>query len=243
MLRLLRQKFPPSVDLQLDGRLVPVTVKASARARHYRLSIPHVGGPVLTVPQHARWSEAEAFLVRHASWLAARLKRAPDIVSFAAGATIPLRGVPHRVAGSGKVRGRVEIEEREGEPTLVVPGTPEHHARRLTDWLKAEAELDLQGRVAVHAANLGATVKSLCLRSQSSRWGSCSSSGRLNFNWRLILAPPFVLDYVAAHEVAHLLEMNHSKAFWSTVKRTCPDMDRGRAWLKVHGSELMAYGR
>ena len=80
------------------------------------------------------------------------------------------------------------------------------------------------------------------MRSQSTRWGSCSTTGRLNFNWRLVLAPPFVLDYVAAHEVAHLVEMNHSEAFWATVERTLPGMERGRAWLKAHGRQLMVYG-
>ena len=92
----------------------------------------------------------------------------------------------------------------------------------------------------MHAARLGVTVKSIRMRSQSTRWGSCSSSGTINYNWRLIMAPPFVLDYVAAHEVAHLVEMNHSAAFWATVKRTLPDMERGRAWLKAHGRALMA---
>ena len=83
-------------------------------------------------------------------------------------------------------------------------------------------------------------VKAVKMREQRSRWGSCSSSGNINYNWRLIMAPPFVLDYVAAHEVAHLVEMNHSAAFWATVKRTLPDMERGRAWLKAHGRKLMA---
>ena len=80
------------------------------------------------------------------------------------------------------------------------------------------------------------------MRSQSTRWGSCSTTGRLNFNWRLVLAPPFVLDYVAAHEVAHLVEMNHSDAFWRVVEKTLPDMERGREWLRVNGRELMVYG-
>ena len=84
-------------------------------------------------------------------------------------------------------------------------------------------------------------VRQVRLRSQSSRWGSCSSTGNINYNWRLILAPPHVLDYVAAHEVAHLVEMNHSPAFWATVERALPDMDRGRAWLKAHGRDLMAW--
>jgi len=86
------------------------------------------------------------------------------------------------------------------------------------------------------------TVKAISMRSQSTRWGSCSSTGKLNFNWRLILAPPYVLDYVAAHEVAHLVQMNHSTAFWRTVEKALPTMARGRDWLKEHGRELMVYG-
>ena len=242
MLNLLRRKFPDSVDARIDGRLVAVAVRVSARARNYRLSIPHHGGPVLTIPRHGRWPEAEAFLARHTAWLAARLSRAPQPVAFTPGAVIPLRGVPHRLAASGAVRGRVEVVAAEGEAILLVPGAPEHQARRLTDWLKGEAERDLAARVALHAGVLGVSVRSLRLRAQSTRWGSCSSAGSLNFNWRLILAPPFVLDYVAAHEVAHLLEMNHSRAFWDNVRRTCPEMERGRAWLRAHGRQVMAYG-
>ena len=238
----LRRAFPDSVETQVDGRQVAVTVRVSPRARYYRLSIPHDGRPVLTIPRHGRWPEAEAFLFRQTPWLAARLKRAPPLVLFAEGELVPVRGIPHRIVATGRVRGAVEVGAAEGEPLLLVPGAPEHRPRRLTDWLKSEAERDLGTQVAIHAARLGATVKSLRLRSQASRWGSCSSTGRLNFNWRLILAPPFVLDYVAAHEVAHLLQMNHSAAFWDTVRRTCPEMDRGRAWLKAHGRQLMAYG-
>jgi len=85
-------------------------------------------------------------------------------------------------------------------------------------------------------------VKSVSMRSQSTRWGSCSSTGSLNYNWRLILAPPHVLDYVAAHEVAHLVHMNHSAQFWAATKRALPDMERGKAWLKAHGKVLMGYG-
>jgi len=96
--------------------------------------------------------------------------------------------------------------------------------------------------VAHYAAILEVYPKGITIRGQSSRWGSCSSAGRLNFNWRLVLAPPFVLEYVAAHEVAHLVEMNHSPAFWAQVSRALPDMDRGRNWLKAHGHQLMSYG-
>lgn len=237
-----KPKIPSSTVIAVDGAPVSVTVRVNARARSYRLSIPHSGGPVLTLPPHGKWAEAEAFLHRHHNWLAARIKRAPEQSLFGDGGVVPLRGVPHRIVGTGRVRGRVEVSEMDGEPILLVPGDPAHQARRLTDWLKDEAQADLVARSAVHAARLGVTVKSVKMRSQASRWGSCSSTGNISYNWRLVLAPPFVLDYVAAHEVAHLVEMNHSAAFWATVKRTLPDMEKGRAWLKAHGRQLMAHG-
>ena len=237
-----KPKIPASTELPIDGRMVSVAVRIHARARSYRLSIPHSGLPVLTLPPHGKWVEAEAFLLRHSNWLAARLKRAPEAVNLGDGGMVPLRGVEHAIVGTGKVRGRVEVSEQDGVPVLLVPGDPAHQARRLIDWLKVEAAIDLAARTAVHAERLGVSVKSVKLRSQSSRWGSCSSTGNLNYNWRLIISPPHVLDYVAAHEVAHLKEMNHSDKFWATVKRTLPDMERGRAWLKAHGRELMLYG-
>ncbi|UXN71218.1 M48 family metallopeptidase [Devosia neptuniae] len=237
-----KPKIPASTVIEIDGQAVIVTVRVHARARSYRLSIPHNGGPVLTLPPHGKWVEAENFLHRQHNWLAARLKRAPEATPFTDGEVVTLRGVEHRIVATGKLRGRVELAEIDGAPAVLVPGDAAHQARRLTDWLKSEAEADLVRQSAIHAARLGVVVKAVKLREQKSRWGSCSSSGNINYNWRLILAPPFVLDYVAAHEVAHLVEMNHSAAFWATVKRTLPDMERGRAWLKAHGRQLMAYG-
>ncbi|MDR3474226.1 MAG: SprT family zinc-dependent metalloprotease [Devosia sp.] len=242
MIAFLQKKWPEATEARIDGRAITIAVRVSARARSYRLSIPHYGAPVLTVPRYGRWSEAEAFLNRQTGWLAARLKRAVEPVVFTEGARVPVRGIDHLVVATGKVRGRVEVTEIDGAPALLVPGEPAHQARRLTDWLKAEAQRDLEASVAIHTTALEVVAKSVRLRSQSTRWGSCSSTGRLNFNWRLILAPPFVLDYVAAHEVAHLVEMNHSAAFWATVEKTLPEMARGRSWLKAHGRRLMAYG-
>lgn len=235
-----RQTIPNTTAIELDGVMVTVAVKTSKRARSFRLSLP-ASGPLLTLPEKARWADAEAFLFRHRHWLAARLPRTTHAMRLTVGTDLPLRGVPHRIVASGMLRGRVEVIEDEDGPALSVPGSAEHQPRRLYDWLKAQALADLNQRSAFHAARLGVTVRQVRLRSQSSRWGSCSSTGNINYNWRLILAPPFVLDYVAAHEVAHLVEMNHSDAFWATVKRTLPDMERGRAWLKAHGRELMAW--
>ena len=241
MLSFLRQSPPPSrTHLEIDGETVAVAVRVSRRARSFRLSLPATG-PVLSLPEGARWAEAEAFLLRQRHWLAARLARTTPARRLVAGSLVPLRGEAHRIVASGQLRGRVTPLALAGEAALSVPGTPEHLPRRLYDWLRAEALADLGRQSAWHAARLGVAPTRIQLRSQSSRWGSCSSTGTINYNWRLILAPPHVLDYVAAHEVAHLLEMNHSPAFWATVARTLPDMARGRAWLKAHGRELMAW--
>ncbi len=235
-----KQSIPASSTLELDGKSVEVVVRISKRASSFRLSLP-ASGPVLSVPERARWSDAEAFLHRHRHWLAARLPRTTPVKRLEAGALLPVRGVLHTIEATGSVRGRVTTLLEGDTPILLAPGAAEHLPRRLYDWLKAEALTDLNRQSAVHAARLGVKVKQVRLRSQSSRWGSCSSTGAINYNWRLILAPPHVLDYVAAHEVAHLLEMNHSPAFWATVERTLSDMERGRAWLKAHGRELMAW--
>ena len=94
----------------------------------------------------------------------------------------------------------------------------------------------------VHARNLGVRARRITLRDQKSRWGSCSSAGQLSFSWRLVLAPPFVLDYVAAHEVAHLAEMNHGPRFWRLVAKTLPAFEEAKVWLRIHGMDLYRYG-
>ncbi len=228
--------------LDVGGAPLNIAVRVNARARSYRLRLGDGGRAVLTVPEYGKPDEARAFLDRNRAWLEARLHRAPKPRPFADGATIPLRNVEHLILATGRVRGTVLPDELDGMKVLYVPGAPEHLGRRLADWLKEQAKQDLHDCVGVHAANLGVRPTAMSLRDQSSRWGSCSSRGRLNFNWRLVLAPPFVLDYVAAHEVAHMREMNHSPAFWAEVERTLPDYAKGRAWLKAHGRELMVYG-
>jgi len=237
-----RQKIPDQTALELDGKQVVVRIRRSTRSQRYRLTISRTGIALLTIPPNGRWLEAERFLQKQRAWLVARLKRNPVPVPFVDGAKIVLRGRAALIAASGELRGQVEVQKRADMLVLTVPGGGEHLARRLTDWLKIEALDELEKRTELHAGRLNVTPKSVRIRAQSSRWGSCSSGARLNYNWRLILAPPFVLDYVAAHEVAHLCEMNHSPAFWARVKQTMPEMERGRAWLKAHGGQLMAYG-
>ncbi len=152
-----------------------------------------------------------------------------------------LRGVEHElVFEHGRALPRIET----GHPPRLVAPAPDValFESRLLRFFKDEARRDLIDRVAHHAVTLGVRPVRLQVKELRSRWGSCSADGVLSFSWRLILAPPFVLDYLAAHEVAHLKEMNHSRRFWAHVRRCMPEYDRGRRWLHEHGCALHAVG-
>jgi predicted metal-dependent hydrolase len=175
-----------------------------------------------------------------------RLEGVPQSVPFRAGACIPLRGNMSEIVFDGPAPGRSVVEVSpgsEGRPSrLLVHGAIEHAPRRLRDWLVAEAARDLDRCVTHHARNLGLRARRIAVKDQKSRWGSCSSNGQLSFSWRLILAPPVVLDYVAAHEVAHLAEMNHGPRFWRLVRQTMPNLEEAKLWLRRNGLDLYRYG-
>jgi hypothetical protein len=141
-----------------------------------------------------------------------------------------------------KPRANGEAYDTRDLPRICVSGGDEHGPRRLTDWLRQQAKADLTERTHFHASNLGCRAKRVSMRDQSTRWGSCSTTGTISFSWRLIFAPSNVLDYVAAHEAAHLREMNHGPRFWRLVRETMPDMQKARAWLKQNGAELHRFG-
>jgi hypothetical protein len=156
---------------------------------------------------------------------------------------VPLRGMPHRIVHRSGERGTVWTETRDsGDKVICVAGDYEFIDRRVHDFLKREARRELHKSAQEYAQALGVRVRRLSIRDQSSRWGSCTSAGSLSFSWRLILAPPFVLDYLAAHEVAHLGHMNHGPRFWNLVERTMPRHEEARSWLRKHGASLHRYG-
>jgi len=164
-------------------------------------------------------------------------------VPFRHGTVVPVRGLDHRIDHRRGARGTVWSEvASDGVRLLCVAGEAPHVGRRVADHLKREAKRDLEAASRRYAARLGIAVKRVSIRDQASRWGSCSATGVLSYSWRLILAPPFVLDYLAAHEVAHFIEMNHSPRFWRTVLGICPDAKRAKAWLDAHGADLHRYG-
>jgi predicted metal-dependent hydrolase len=190
------------------------------------------------LPPRVGRGEALDFARKSAGWISARLKSEPADRPLRAGGEILIRGERRRILHSGSRRGAVALTDA----AVIVSGDEAHLPRRLADWLKAEAKRDLVKASEFYAAAMGASFHRLSVRDQKSRWGSCSSDGVLSYSWRLVLAPPYVLDYVAAHEVAHLRHMNHGRGFWRLVLTHCPHAGRAKSWLKLNGAALHAYG-
>ncbi len=230
----------------IQGLDAAIEVRRHPRARRLTLRVSRTRRAVIvTIPARCDPGEAGSLIHRNLAWVQERLGCLPAPVPFQDGTFIPLRGEASKVTFVGS-RAR-----RGSGPVLSVPGTQclelhvsgrsEHAPRRLRDWLFKEARRDLEERVRAHTASLDLRAKKIAVRDQTSRWGSCSTTGVLSFSWRLILAPPFVLDYVAAHEVAHLAEMNHGPRFWALVRRLTPRMDEAKRWLQVYGLDLYRY--
>ena len=242
---LYRRPYEPSrLLVQHGSQIYSVRLRRHRRARRYTLRIhPSEREAILTMPPRGTIADAKDFAQRHGGWIAARLGRLPKAAPFLPGTVVSLRGVAHKIVHRAGHRGTVWTEMREsGERILCVAGDAEHIERRVHDYLKREARKDLQKASTSYAQALGVKVRRLSIRDQSSRWGSCTSAGSLSFSWRLILAPPYVLDYLAAHEVAHLVEMNHSMRFWRVVGKVCDHVERAKTWLDTHGNDLHRYG-
>ena len=232
--------------LKVDGISAPVEVRRHPTARRLTLRVSRTQHAViLTMPRSSDLREADRFLLRNRDWVRERLECVPEPVPLIDGAVFPLRGVPHEIAFEPAIRGAgvIDIAPRAGRrvPVVSVRGSAEHGPRRLRDWLYAEAARDLHVAVSRYAKALGVKPLRITLRDQKTRWGSCSSAGQLSFSWRLLLAPPVVLDYVAAHEVAHLVHMNHGPRFWRLVDRIMPRSGEAKAWLRIHGMDLYRY--
>jgi predicted metal-dependent hydrolase len=218
----------------------PVAIRVNPRARRMLLRVDAARRTVeLVLPRGVAPRLGLDFLAAKRGWIAARLDSMPRPVPFAEGAVIPVFGVPHRI--------RREVDPaappvviRQGE--IRVRGEPAHFARRVRDHLARLAQRELAVRSRGLAKQIGRSVARVGVRETRSRWGSCSSSGSLSFSWRLVFAPDAVVDYVVAHEVAHLAEMNHGPRFWRLVAGLAPDSAGPRAWLKRHRSRLFSYG-
>lgn len=221
----------------IDGRRVAVKLVVNPRARRVSVRIdPTRREAVATAPSHRHLKHAIAFASERAGWIAHELARLPHNITLLPGARAPLRGeMVELVYEHGRAGPRLD-----GDRLIAPAPDPALFGVRLMRFLKAEAWRDLEARVAVHAATLNVRPSRLQVKELRSRWGSCSADGVLAFSWRVVMAPAYVLDYLAAHEVAHLVEMNHSRRFWAQVAKCIPDFERGRAWLHDHGMALHA---
>lgn len=225
--------------LRIEGQDVPLTVRRHPRARRLTLRLdPVVGELRLALPRGVGLSEGLDFARRRADWIARQLESLPPRIPFAHGAVIPYLGTGHEIRHAPEARRGVWREPG----IIAVSGQAEHLPRRVADFLKAEARRELGARVRAKAARVKRPVARIGLRDTQSRWGSCSSDGRINFSWRLILAPDAVLDYVVAHEVAHLVHMNHGARFWKLVDRLTDQVAGPRRWLRQNGAALLRYG-
>jgi predicted metal-dependent hydrolase len=243
MLSLFDRRPTSELEIAHAGEIYRIALKRAPSSRRYTLRVRTATRDVLlTMPARGTLKAAREFAERHAAWIGVRLARLPKPVAFAAGEIAPLRGVDHRIVHRPDARGVVWVEASPDGPRICVAGDAPHVGGRGADFLKREARRDLEAAVARHAAALDVKPRRIALRDTTSRWGSCSSTGALNFSWRLILAPAFVLDYLAAHEVAHIRHLNHSPLYWALTRRLFPDTDRAEAWLKAHGTSLHRFG-
>jgi predicted metal-dependent hydrolase len=225
--------------VDVAGRPVNVAVRRNPRARRLYLRIDPVRADVvLVLPRGVGLQEGLRFANDRRGWLAGRLAAMPAHVPFADGTIIPLLGRSVTIRHEPDMRGGVRLD---GD-ALRVPGRAEHLSRRVCDWLKVQARSELASRSRACAERVGRTVTRVRIGDPKSRWGSCSARGGLAYSWRLVLAPVEVMDYVVAHEVAHLVEHNHGRRFWAVVDTLTEVSQSARAWLRRYGNTLLRYG-
>lgn len=223
------------------GAELPVDIVENRRATRLTLRIAAGGGSLrLTTPPHVSERQIDEFLDRNRNWVATRIARLPKQVRVTDGARVAFLGARHRIVHVDRIRGTVEAAAMRGEAVLLVPGDPGSIGRRLRDFFIKEARKRLNEAVAAYAEVLEVRPRAIRVTDTSSRWGSCSTTRTLSFSWRIVMAPPEVLSYLAAHETAHLLEMNHGARFWDLVRAICPHMERHKDWLKRNGARLHA---
>lgn len=226
---------------------IEVRLRRDARSRRMTLRVAGLaaGGPVLTIPTAAPISAARAFLDDHEDWLRRHLAERPRI-AVRDGTVLPFGDgeLAIRALGgpaSGSAPGPVSRRLLHANGVLHVPGRSEYLPGRVAAFLREAAREACAGASDRHSTALGRPVRRISLRDPRARWGSCTTRGDLMFSWRLALAPRSVLDYVVAHEVAHLAEMNHSERFWAVVARLCPGYEGPRGWLRREGARLHGY--
>lgn len=212
------------------------SIRRSDRARRVRVSVDAAGGVEVVLPHRSPASAAPAAIAELRPWIERRLRAASAVRDTVAarGATLPYLGTQLAlVAEPGRTRAH-----HKGD-ALLVPADPLAAEAAIERWYRRTAAKEIAPRLDVAAQALGTSYSALSIRGQRTRWGSCSARGAISFNWRLLLAPEPVLDYVVWHEACHLRVMDHSPAFWALVRQHCSDYEEQRRWLRRHGATLV----
>ena len=237
--------------IDLGTRTAPVELRVNKRAKRLILKVDPVQGRILlTVPSKSAIAQAMAFAQSRAGWIAQQLTASAGAKPFMDGGTCPYRGAIYTLKSANAPRARTRITKEPSQNAddvanqgeITVGGEAAHLNRRLVDWLKIEARRVFTERSDFYAAKLQARRGPIAIRDMRTRWGSCSREGALSYSWRLILAPRWILDYVAAHECAHLRHLDHSPAYWRLLASLDVDADAARAWFRDHGEKLYGYG-
>ncbi len=241
---LLRNAKAVEISVSHAGADFKVLVKKSATAKRYILRLRAATQDlVLSMPARGSILRATEFAQKQSAWIAERVGKLPVNIPFKEEQSVPLRGTLHIIKRREKARGTTRSINSNGICSIEVCCEEGHLSRRVTEFLHREARKDLSLAVGRYTEIVKVPLPRVSLKDTKSRWGSCSSRGSLNFSWRLIMAPSNVLDYLAAHEVAHLKHMDHSREFWSLTRLLDPEMDVAEEWLKTHGHNLHRYGK
>jgi len=223
------------VSILIDEKEIPVTFNVNKRAKRIIAKSDLItGGIKITLPHPRLQNEALKFLNTQKSWIKRQLRKTEKNEPLNTKNEIFFTGKKYKLKRVQNQRFGVQKTEEE----ILISGNPEHHERRLNDFLKKEFEKHLKQHCKHYCNLINRTCNRITVKNINTRWGSCSSTGNLSFAFKLAFAPDWVIEYVIAHEVAHLVEMNHSEAFWKVVEKIYGDHTQARAWLKAHGHTL-----
>jgi predicted metal-dependent hydrolase len=225
-----------SDTLSIGDPPITVHLRKNSRAKRYSLRISNKDGKIsLTLPRWSNLNEAMAFARDQEGWMRKHLAKQLQPIDVRFGETILLDGIAHEIAHG---QGRSVVVDG---GVIYIPGRDEQLVPKLRAYFKTLARERLVPASEHYAGLLGRSIGRVTLRDTRSRWGSCTSDGHLMYSWRLVMAPRAVQNYVAAHEACHLIEMNHSDAYWALVAQVSPNYKADRNWLKVHGALLHQY--
>jgi len=233
----------PAWSVVIFGRAVCYTLRRSERARRVWLKIDHDAGLTVSVPARMSLSELHDMLQKKASWITRNIKRAesakrpPARPPLKDGALLPLLGKECTLKLRLRVGAAPSVKLVGGEIRVGMPDDRLSTLKKALDtWYREKAREVITKKVDAFKGDR--RVGKVYIKDQKTRWGSCSSRGNLSFNWRLVMAPPEVVDYIVVHEITHLERLDHSKRFWEKVAKRCPDYKEHNAWLKKHGAGL-----